>query len=171
MGPETGNAEMVCSSSTNGVITSGGGFSSKISRPSWQADTMSYYLNLVQSGTNAPVSGYNSAGRGYPDISYIGVNYQVIIDGSTYSVYGTSASAPVFAAFISLVNSARLAEGKAAIGFVNPTLYAVGYNSTLGKKTLANATFTDVTSGNNKCCKKVGSVTCCSSGFTAVSGW
>ena len=39
---------------------------------------------------------------------------------------GTSASAPVFAAFISMLNDARLDAGLAPLGFLNPMLYTKG---------------------------------------------
>ncbi len=168
MGPETGKAEMVCSSSTNGIITSGGGFSTIVSRPSWQNNTINSYFSIIKDSVDAPTFGYNLEGRAYPDISFIGVNYQVLIDGATYSVYGTSASTPVFAAFVTLINSARLAKKLPSIGFINPTLYSAGHNFTRG---LGEAEFTDVISGNNKCCNSEIGGTCCATGFNAVSGW
>jgi hypothetical protein len=60
-----------------------------------------------------------------------------------------------------------------AIGFINPTLYAVGYNYTLGLNNTYGASLNDVTSGNNKCCAASSSASaiCCTSGFTAVKGW
>eukprot|EP01040_Poterioochromonas_malhamensis_P004441 gene4441-4761_t len=61
MGPETGSAEVVCSSSNNGVITSGGGFSVKVSRPSWQNNAVNYYLTAAAASTSPPTSvGYNN---------------------------------------------------------------------------------------------------------------
>lgn len=170
MGPETGGPEVVCSSSTNGVITSGGGFSTKVAQPSWQTKAVNYYFSTA-TGSNAPASGYNAAGRGYPDISLIGVNYQIYLNGYPAIVYGTSCSSPVFAAFVTLVNSKRLSSNLTAIGFINPTLYSVGYNYTLGIPNNYNATFNDVTSGNNKCCASGSHPQCCTSGFTAVKGW
>lgn len=44
------------------------------------------------------------------------------IAGEFQLVYGTSASSPVVAAMLSAVNDARLAAGKAPIGFINPTV-------------------------------------------------
>jgi tripeptidyl-peptidase-1 len=193
MGPETGSAETVCQSQRSGVITSGGGFSTKISRPSWQTDAINFYFTQA-TGTAAPEPGYDTDGRGmyflifilflfvifysflclgFPDISFIGVNYQVVINGNTVPVFGTSASAPVFAAFITLVNSVRLHNNMSTIGFINPTLYAVGYNYTLGLNNTYGASLNDVTSGNTKCCAASSSVStvCCTTGFTAVKGW
>jgi tripeptidyl-peptidase-1 len=69
---------------------------------------------------------FHSTGRAYPDVAMLGHNYQVVIDGSTYTVSGTSAAAPVFAGFVTLVNNARLNAGKSPVGFLNPALYQIG---------------------------------------------
>lgn len=69
-GPEAGSPEIACTSATNGLITTGGGFSLYVNRPSWQNDVVNSYL---QNGPNVPPqSQYNAAGRAYPDISMIG---------------------------------------------------------------------------------------------------
>lgn len=39
---------------------------------------------------------------------------------------GTSLASPLFAGTLALVDQARFAAGKAAVGFVNPTLYTIG---------------------------------------------
>eukprot|EP01031_Cornospumella_fuschlensis_P032428 gene32428-39213_t len=175
MGPNTGDPEIACQSQLGGLITTGGGFSTYYPVPSWQEETTSYYFSHLSAG-ETPTSGYNSQGRGYPDISLIGVEYQVIIDGDPYSLYGTSASSPVIAAFVSLVNAARIRNNLSAIGFLNPTLYAVGLNNTLGLGNVYNASFNDVTSGHNRCCSysninNPSGATCCASGFYTTAGW
>ena len=43
--------------------------------------------------------------------------------GQFRRVFGTSASAPVVGAMISMVNNERMAMGKGPVGFVNPVLY------------------------------------------------
>ena len=50
--------------------------------------------------------------------------YLTAIDGQLITVYGTSASAPVFASIITLINNARLSVGKSTVSFINPVLYA-----------------------------------------------
>ncbi len=89
--------------------------------------------------------------RGYPDVSANGANYVVAVDGSLSLVYGTSASSPVFGSIITLINEQRVAAGKSAVGFLNPTLYA------------NPGAFTDIISGGNQGCG--------TNGFTAVAGW
>lgn len=70
---------------------------------------------------------------------------------TTYSVGGTSASAPIVAGIVTLLNEARLKAGKSPVGFLNPTFY---------KNPDA---FNDITHGNNSGCG--------TGGFNAVPGW
>lgn len=154
-GPESGSDEIACQSNEGGVITTGGGFSTLFEQPSYQSSAVSgYFANLSEQ----PVDGYDASNRGYPDVSMLGYNYEVVIAGNTYAVSGTSASAPVFAGVISLINAARLDAGKSALGFLNPTLYSSELTSS----------YNDVTEGHNKC--TAGRV-CCDEGFEATQGW
>lgn len=153
-GPESGTTEIMCASNTGGVITSGGGFSTIFSAPSWQTSAIATYFSTV---TTQPVSGYTASGRGYPDISLLGYNYAVVIGGSTYGVSGTSASSPSFAALVALVNAARVNAGKSNLGFINQGIYE-GYAS------FAH----DITSGTNNC---TAGIVCCSQGFASAVGW
>lgn len=75
------------------MITSGGGFSTQFPRLSWQSSAVSTYL-----GRTSAAAGYNPNGRAFPDIAFVGVKYPVAIGGAFYSLYGTSASTPFFAA-------------------------------------------------------------------------
>lgn len=155
-GPESGATEVACTSDNGGVITTGGGFSSIFAAPSYQTETIaSYFAGLTTA--QQPVAGYNAAGRGYPDVAMAGLNYEVVIGGATYKVSGTSASAPVIAGFVSLVNAARLAAGKPSLGFINPAIYQAGAS-------IVN----DITSGENNC---AASKVCCDQGFYATKGW
>lgn len=173
-GPESGDAEIACQSQLGGIITTGGGFSTYYAAPSWQKAAIAKYFATLSSQSITLSSGYNPNGRGYPDVSLIGVAYQVVVNGIMESVFGTSCSSPVFAAMVSLLNSQRAVQGLQPVGFMNPTLWSYGYNSTYVSPTAyAKTSFNDVTSGNNKCCSSqiASQATCCSSGFTAVTGW
>jgi len=154
-GGVTGGSEVVCSSKTGGVITTGGGFSTQYTAPDYQKSAISSYFSSV---SPSPVSGYAKNGRGYPDVAMAGHNYEVVIAGNLYQVSGTSASAPVTAAMASLVNAKLKSNGKSSLGFINPTLYHAG-----------SASFNSITSGNNKCTANAN--VCCSQGFTATAGW
>lgn len=159
-GPETGSTEIACQSNQNGLITTGGGFSSFYPTPVYQSQAVSNYFATAQTPQG---TGYNKGGRGYPDLAMLGHNYEVEIGGNLIAVSGTSASAPVTAAFFSLVNAKRLEAGKAPVGFINPTLYSNGVGTDVCN---------DVTSGENNCCAgQPGQYICCDFGFYAASGW
>jgi tripeptidyl-peptidase-1 len=111
MGPENGGSEVACEvsrslqyrlllsvsqSDLGGTITTGGGFSAYFAQPSYQSQAVKAYLSSPTG--KAAAAGYNPQGRGYPDISFIGVDYPVIIGSKTYLMCGTSASTPVAAA-------------------------------------------------------------------------
>lgn len=172
--PAPGKPEIACQSQRGGVITTGGGFSTYYAMPSWQKKSAALYFSRLSSD-KYPTPGYNPNGRAYPDVAFSGVDYQVVIGSETFSIFGSSASAPVFAGMITLLNSLRQAAGFPNVGFINPTLYAVGYNNTMGlKNTMGSSVkFNDVTDGVNNCCyasDKTKAV-CCNSGFAAIKGW
>ena len=179
MGPESNAPEVTCQSNycyisgspIGGVITSGGGFSTYYHQPSWQTKAVETYFK----STSTPSPGFNPNGRAIPDIALLGVKYQVVVANYISFMYGTSATAPVFAGFVSLVNAKRAAAGKASIGFVNPLLYECGYNvSVSSNETLESClVFNDITSGDNKCCSTsfCTDAVCCSAGFDASPGW
>ena len=160
-GLETSTTEIACDSATGGLITSGGGFSYWFPLPAWQTTSVqNYFANVA----NTPQEGYSTYGRGIPDVAMAGHNYLVWIGGQPVQVSGTSASSPVFASFVTLVNAKRLAASKSTMGWLNPFLYAT-----------ANATDTwanDITSGNNYCSAGApGGAVCCSQGFECSIGW
>lgn len=76
--------------------------------------------------------------------SLLGNNYAVAAsDYELEYVSGTSASTPVFAAMISIINSLRADLNLSSVGFINPALYSMYYNTT--------SPFNDITSGDNSC--------------------
>ena len=137
------------------AITSGGGFSTYFEQPDYQKDAVDQYFSTLPK-KHEPVAGYNRQGRAYPDVALLADNYPIIAGGYPTLVSGTSASAPVFAGMISLINSARLNASKSALGFINPALYM-----------LANKFAIDIMSGDNRCTMGV----CCSEGFYTSPGW
>jgi len=123
------------------AFKSGGGFSNYNPYPSYQVPAVPNYLK--QNVQFPPTGSYNVTGRGNPDFSANGdVHYQVIVGGRTFSIGGTSASSPTFAAIISMLNDGLLAKGQSTLGFLNTRLYQLaGSNPTA---------FFDVTIGDNK---------------------
>ena len=68
--PDDDIGEIVCSTDTGAMITSGGGFSNRFPRPSYQDAAVRLYLGRdgvppASSGTPAVVN-YNASNRGYP---------------------------------------------------------------------------------------------------------
>jgi len=145
--------EIACSSQTGALITSGSGFSNLFDTPSYQKDVVSVYLSNVPS---AQKSYFNLSGRGYPDISAVGHNIEVVWNGTVSNFDGTSASSPFCAGMVTLLNDIRLSQNKPPLGFINPLLYS-----------LNSSYFFDVTVGNNKCVPGQ----CTDYGFEASKGW
>ncbi len=52
-------------------------------------------------------------------MALIGVGYQVVVQGQFYNMYGTSASTPVLAGMVTLVNLQRARRGKGPVGSPN----------------------------------------------------
>jgi len=152
---DPGSGEIVCQSNVdNAIITSGGGFSTLFSAPSYQKEAINEYFQNV---ATQPVAGYAAGGRGYPDVALSGFGYQVVIGGSLSVVCGTSCSSPSVAGMASLVNAVRLEAGASPLGFLNPAIYKNA------------AAFNDITSGENQC--TANAQVCCSQGFYASVGW
>jgi tripeptidyl-peptidase-1 len=118
----TGSLEYPCMvNNTLYTWTTGGGFSDWAPRPSYQDEAVSTYLS---SGAIIPPSQFfNASNRGYPDISAVGARILIIQDGEVAVTAGTSASTPIAAAMMALLNDARFSAGKQPLGFLNPLLY------------------------------------------------
>ncbi len=104
---------------------SGGGFSVQFPLPAWQASA----------GVKPPAG----LGRGVPDVAGNAdpeTGYNVLIDGKSLVIGGTSAVAPLWSALIALLNQKL---GK-PLGFLQPTLY--GLPATDGA-------FHDIVTGSN----------------------
>jgi kumamolisin len=124
--------------SSNGAITSetvwndgaqggasGGGFSVQFPLPVWQA--------------NAGITPPSGGGRGVPDVAGDAdpdTGYQVLVDGESIVVGGTSAVAPLWSGLIALMNEKL---GK-PLGFFQPSLYGLPSSS---------GALHDITSGSN----------------------
>lgn len=108
-------------------------------------------LPAYQSKAKVPTSANKGKfkGRGVPDIAGDAdpaTGYEVTSDGSSFTVGGTSAVAPLWAGLVALLNQGL---GK-PVGYLNTSLYQ-GVATTKG-------TFRDITSGNN-------------GHFKAATGW
>jgi tripeptidyl-peptidase-1 len=143
---------------------SSGGFSRYFDRPSWQKDTVDTYIKTqVSNATYAYYGNYtNWAGRAFPDISAHSLDpyFQVIYDGRPDGSGGTSASAPVVAAIVGLLNDARLRAGKSTLGWLNPLIYGV-----------ARDTWIDIEGGYTVGCNARGGGIVRGARWNATVGW
>ncbi|KAJ7624616.1 peptidase S8/S53 domain-containing protein, partial [Roridomyces roridus] len=128
---------------------SGGGFSNYFPTPRYQLeDVASYVTSLGQEYSGL----YNASGRGYPDVAAQAVDVAITWRASS-SFFGTSASSPIFASIIALVNDRLIGAGRPVLGFLNPFLYSPA----------GRAAFDDAVSGANPGCG--------TDGFSASPGW
>ena len=104
-----------------GASFSSGGFSIYHPRPAWQDDAVPPYLNSI--GTTYDGL-FDPSGRGIPDVSAQGESFIIIDKNRTAHASGSSASCPVFAGVIALLNDARMSQGLSPLGFLNPWLYS-----------------------------------------------
>lgn len=130
---------------------SGGGFSDVFEMPSWQASAVTNYLDKYAPKYGSAVFNNSGKARGFPDVSAAGLNVTTVYLNQTYGVGGTSASAPIVASIVTLLNEERLNAGKGPLGFLNPIFYA------------HPEAFNDITEGSNPGCG--------TAGFPAAPGW
>ena len=130
-----------------GLWSTGGGVSTFFKKPEWQA------------GPGVPSDGY----RDVPDLSLAAASahdgYYVYNNGSAFIVGGTSASTPVFAGMLALLNQH---EGASGLGNINPRLYRLAQASP--------AAFHDITTGNNQVACATGTTSCISGSFGYQTG-
>ncbi|KAF2674710.1 tripeptidyl peptidase SED3 [Microthyrium microscopicum] len=140
------------------VGLSSGGFSDRWKRPWYQEKQVTSYL----AANGQKWSGlYNAEGRGFPDIAAQATGYVVIDKGSRHSIGGTSASAPVIAGIVALLNAKRLQDGQPTLGFLNPWIYQYG-----------DQTLNDIKIGaSSGCSKNIFSPLVPGASWAAVAGW
>jgi|GEM_PF-152574 len=120
------SSEVVWNETANNEGATGGGVSIVFALPSYQ------------SSAGVPAQPQtNFVGRGVPDVAGNAdpsTGYQVIVDGQSEIVGGTSAVAPLWAGLIALMNE----QLGSKVGFLSSKLYPLG-----------ESVFRDITSGNN----------------------
>ncbi|KAG5978847.1 hypothetical protein E4U55_005842 [Claviceps digitariae] len=133
-----------------------GGFSDVFPQPRYQAKAVNAWLkNDKTHQSQTPY--FNPANRAVPDVSALASAHFVVLNGKNIGVYGTSASAPVVAGIVQLLNSDRLLRGQKPHGFLNPWLYSHALPG-----------LTDITHGASVGCYNIHSN---GRGFKAVPGW
>ena len=134
------------------ISSSGGGFSNVFLAPPYQVPNVAVYKEVEKEHLDDIRDRFNSTGRGYPDVALRADNYLIVSNGNWSFVSGTSASNPVFASIITLINSERMHAGKGPLGFINPILY--------GNPDILN----DIVTGANQGCG-------IDQAFRATRGW
>lgn len=118
-------SEVVWNETATNEGATGGGVSIDFALPAWQ------------STANVPKASNSFVGRGVPDIAGDAdpdTGYQVLVDGQSQVLGGTSAVAPLWAALLARCNQSL---GR-SLGDVHPALYSI-----------SSQAFHDITSGNN----------------------
>ena len=95
------------------------------------------------------------------DLSALGHNNLIWVQGAVRPSGGTSVSAPIIAAIVALLNEISLSKRNSTLGFLNPLLYKMGQE--------APATFNDVTEGDNRC--TLAGIFAGCKGWFATKGW
>jgi kumamolisin len=132
---------------------SGGGISpDKIAIPSWQK--LSGVINSSNKGSTTYRNGPDVAANA--NFTFYTCADQTSCLANEYG--GTSFAAPMWAAYIALVNQQRAASGLGTIGFINPTIYAQNVTSSYATD------FHDITSGKSGSYSAV-------TGYDLVTGW
>jgi tripeptidyl-peptidase-1 len=141
----------------NCIFTSGGGFSNYTTAngmPDWQSSAAQAYFS---SGVPLPSKGFSREGRGYPDVGSIGQNVLIVQDGAVVVTGGTSASTPLWAGIVTLLNDHQLSKGKPTLGFLPPLLYKMANDQP--------NTFNAVLRGGNRCTEE----SCCKYGYLVAA--
>lgn len=99
---------------------SSGGFSNIFPRPSYQEKAVFNYLDSLGDTYSGR---FNASGRAFPDVSALGIGLQIVANGSIEAIGGTSASSPIWASIVGLLNDELIGKGMPVVGFLNPLIY------------------------------------------------
>lgn len=149
----TGNPYATIIGGTTLTTSGAGGLWSSETAWNWGGNTGSgggisgYGLPNWQQGTSTAANLGSAVFRNYPDVSMPADGVFLVSRNGTSigSVGGTSCASPLWAGFMALVNQQADSLGKPAIGFPNPTIYAIGK----GPPSAYTTAFHDITVGNN----------------------
>merc|ERR1719215_2604248 len=124
-------------SSESAIGLSSGGFSNYWATPDWQKEAVASYFEQSDIPSSSE-RGYNTSGRGFPDIAAQATNFCVTPFGC--GVAGTSCATPAAGGIFALLNDLRIQNNMSPLGFLNPLIYA---NPDV---------FFDVTTGSDRGC-------------------
>lgn len=125
------DTESVWHNGTSNLVT-GGGISTN------------YLLPTYQAGLNLTAVGGSTNWRNSPDVAAVADGVYARINNGRRAIFeGTSISTPVWAGFAALINQQASSNGLPRVGFLNPSLYALGQSGNY------NNCLRDITSGDN----------------------
>ena len=122
-----------------------------------------FALPAYQNSANVPKAPTNFTGRGVPDVAGDAdplSGYNIYLDGSTQTIGGTSAVAPLMAGLIALINQATTQKFGKTVGLINPVIYNAN----------GNGVFRDITDGNNDIEGDLNGLYTAGAGWDACSG-
>ncbi|KAH0443357.1 hypothetical protein CcaCcLH18_01038 [Colletotrichum camelliae] len=112
-------------------VASGSGFSNYFKQAWYQeAAVTSYLATNISPETKKYYEPFaNFTGRGFPDIAAHSASppFPIVNANRLVGTGGTSASAPLVAGLVGLLNDARIRVGQPTMGFMNPWLYKRGF--------------------------------------------
>lgn len=133
-------AQTVWNDSADSDGAGGGGISALWQMPRWQLDAPPA-LNVINvNSSGLPCGASSGYCRELPDVSADAdpnTGYAIYYNGGWIVVGGTSAAAPLWAAYTALVNASALCNGR-PVGFASPLLYQAASSSAY------SADFTDI---------------------------
>ncbi len=136
-----------------GGTGSSGGISSYYAIPAWQA------------GVSMAGNQGSTTKRNIPDVALAADNvYCTYNNGGSDTLGGTSCAAPLWAGLTALANQEAASTGNPPVGFINPTVYAVGTSAAYAQD------FHDVTKGDNTWSKSTAQFYAVS-GYDLCTGW
>jgi subtilase family serine protease len=116
----------------SGYWGSGGGYDTNYAIPAWQKSA----VNTTNKGS--------AKWRNFPDVAMVADKvFFVYSNGDRGSFHGTSAAAPLWAAFTALANQQATAQSQPPVGFISPAIYDLARGSNY------NLCFHDITTGSN----------------------
>ncbi len=137
---------------------SGGGISLLEAQPAYQATLVSNALATTLNEASGDTVTLPTPMRVSPDVAMVGDPYTGYLFGETFTIAGskladsgctkstatteycendiggTSLSSPLMAGAVAVLNQARLARGKAVVGFANPLFYSIGMGTATNDK-------------------------------------
>ena len=104
-----------------------------------------YAIPTWQQGISMAANHGSTTMRNIPDVAMTASGIWIVYNNGTSGPAGggTSSAAPLWAGFTALVNQQATAGGGSPIGFINPTIYAIGKSSSY------STVFHDITTGGN----------------------